>query len=61
MGGQSFKCPLCLKWFFKKQACRDHLVDYHHVEKGFTLDGVAEFTHVVRERDRARTCTPTDA
>ena len=29
MGGQSYKCPICPKWFFEKGALKDHARDKH--------------------------------
>lgn len=33
MGGQSFKCPECEKWFLLRGALADHLRDKHNITK----------------------------
>lgn len=48
MGGQSFKCPHCNKWFLEKRALYEHLVGKHDEPKGFRVTGVAEHTKVER-------------
>jgi hypothetical protein len=48
MGGQSFKCPLCDKWFLHKGALGDHLKDKHEL-KNFIIKGIAGNTYVKEE------------
>lgn len=45
MGGQSFKCPRCAKWFLNKQSLGDHLRDSHGLTK-VKIIGVAQNTAV---------------
>jgi hypothetical protein len=39
MGGKSFKCPLCEKWFLEKKCLKDHALGKHGLEN-VTIDGV---------------------
>jgi C2H2-type zinc finger len=47
MGGQSFKCPLCPKWFEYTGSLRDHLKDKHNELPHFKLEGIASHTTIV--------------
>lgn len=46
MGGQSFKCPACHKWFLFKGALKQHINDKHHIHN-FFVDGVGPATRIV--------------
>jgi hypothetical protein len=54
MGGMSFKCPKCEKWFLGKNGLHNHLIDKHHEQKDFRLDGVAQLTVIVRSEPKKR-------
>ena len=45
MGGQSFKCPKCSKWFIYMGALKDHIKDKHGLVR-VVLQGVAESTRI---------------
>jgi hypothetical protein len=38
MGGQSFKCPMCDKWYLVKGSLRDHIKAKHNL-KNFHIVG----------------------
>lgn len=46
MGGQSYRCPECLKWFMTRAQLADHLRGKHKLGN-FTIVGVATMTKVV--------------
>ena len=46
MGGQSFKCPLCPRWFVPPQNIRQHIKDKHHIHN-FKLVGVGPATRII--------------
>lgn len=52
MGGQSYKCPYCDKWFLYQRDLRNHLKDKHGIKPHYSLDGVAYTTKLIR-KDRA--------
>lgn len=52
MGGQSYKCPMCNRWFLAKGALRDHLKGKHKCVPPFEIKGVGPLTEV-------KTCTTT--
>ncbi len=47
MGGQSFKCPLCDKWFLVKGALKNHIKDKHDLK--VELEGTGQTTRIVKE------------
>jgi len=47
MGGQSFKCPLCNKWFLVKGALKNHIKDKHGLK--VELEGTGPSTWIVKE------------
>ena len=49
MGGQSFKCPQCDKWFLAKSGVREHLVSKHQEPRGFRVEGTGESTRIERD------------
>lgn len=48
MGGQSFKCPQCERWFLARGALHNHLLDKHKEEPGFSIEGVANRARIYR-------------
>lgn len=50
MGGQSFKCPHCAKWFLTRGQVRDHLVGHGEIPGTFTVEGVGSHTRIERNR-----------
>lgn len=46
MGGQGFKCPMCVDWFLDKPALKLHMISAHPDLGDFELKGVTQFTVV---------------
>jgi hypothetical protein len=46
MGGQSFKCPFCAKWFLSRRSLRDHVKGRYGMAN-FTIEGTGPVTEVV--------------
>lgn len=46
MGGQSFKCPECNRWFLSKGDLSAHLKGKHDYKPHFVIVGVASLTKV---------------
>jgi hypothetical protein len=49
MGGMSYKCPKCEKWFFTKWQLHGHLVRKHQEPRGFHIEGTGPITRIVRD------------
>lgn len=54
MGGQSFKCPRCDRWYLSKISLHDHLVGKHQEPKGFVIISIANFTKIERNTDNVQ-------
>jgi|ERR1041385_57435 hypothetical protein len=46
MGGQSFKCPHCDKWFLSKGQLHDHLKGRHGFNSRFEIIGIGSATGI---------------
>lgn len=51
MGGRSFKCPLCEKWFLDKAPLRDHLLGKHARKPPFEIRGTGSAVEIVPPSD----------
>ncbi len=51
MGGQSFRCPHCERWFLARGELHDHLVGKHQKPVGFTIKGTGPVTRIEREAE----------
>lgn len=49
MGGMSFKCPKCDKWFLTKGPLKNHLKDKHQQTPHFKIEGVGSNTYIKPE------------
>jgi hypothetical protein len=47
MGGMSFKCPMCNKWYLAKGPLKDHLKDKHQVIN-VRIEGVGSHVELVK-------------